>query len=103
MSEVAESEAKPDFDHKARVEVLNLKTNREVKFDVPWTYTLQQVWKASYGEFDPPEQPGQQDKFQCEKAGADLTPYLGLTLREAHERHICVNRKYQIVGGTGGA
>lgn len=90
-------------DKETRVEVLNLKTNREVKFDVPWTLTLQQVWDQSLQEFVPHEHRDAQDKFQCQHKGVDLTPYLHLTVRQAVDQHICEDRKYQIVGGTGGA
>lgn len=87
----------------AQVEVLNTKTNKEAKFKVPWSTTLQAVWDKSYSEFKPPEQKDPKDGFQCQKGGTSLTPYLGLTLKQAREQHVCVDRKYQIVGGTGGA
>jgi hypothetical protein len=103
MTDVAEDHEVIDFAKETRVEVLNTKTNREVVFDVPWTTTLQVVWDSSYGKFQPPEHKDADDKFQCQHAGADLTPYLGLTLKQAQEQHICPARKYQIVGGTGGA
>ena len=103
MADIEIADEKIDFAKEARVEVLNTKTNREAKFDVPWTATLQTVWNESYTKFHPPEHKDAADKFQCQQGGVDLTPHLALTLRQAHEQHICVARKYQIVGGTGGA
>ncbi len=103
QTEISTEEQVPGHDNEVEVEVLNTKSNREVKFEALWTSTLQQVWDAAYREFHPPEQRDPQDKFQCQKAGVDLTPYLGLTVRQAHDQHICTNRHYQIVGGTGGA
>lgn len=103
MVEVVDGNEPVDFAKQTRVEVLNTKTNREATFEVSWTTTLQAVWDASYGKFNPAEHKDADDKFQCQHAGADLTPYLGLTLRQTQEQHICPARKYQIVGGTGGA
>lgn len=103
MTDIDIADEKIDFAEETHVEVLNTKTNREARFDVPWTATLQTVWNQSYAKFRPPEQKDAADKLQCQKDGVDLTPYLSLTLRQAHEQHICTDRKLQIVGGTGGA
>lgn len=84
------------------VQVTSLRTNRKAKFKMPNSQTLQQVWDAAYGNFQPAEQKAGDDKFQCEK-GTDLSAYLNLTLEAAHQQHICQNRHFEIIGGTGGA
>lgn len=103
MTDIHIANEKIDLAKETRVEVLNTKTNREARFDMPWTATLETVWNESYTKFRPAEQKDPADKFQCQNSGVDLTPHLSLTLRQAHEQHICPNRKFQIVGGTGGA
>jgi len=82
------------------VEVTYLKTNKEVRFHVEWTNTLQFVWDKAYDELH--EKKVADDKFECSD-GNLLTAYLDDTLEQLREKKICVDRKYQIHGPTGGA
>lgn len=82
------------------VEVLDLNTNREVKFHVSWTMTLQQVWDKAYEELK--EGRRERDQLEC-RDGHSLSTYLSQTLEQLRQQHICPARKYQIRGETGGA
>ena len=96
-----DSELGEDPDRGPAVEVLHINSVEKVKFHVPWTTVLNEVWTKAYSELDEQRQPG--DKFQCRRNAVDLTPHLGLTLKELREKGICPSRKFQIAGETGGA
>lgn len=82
------------------VEVVNLNTNDEVKFHADWADTVGQVWTRAYEELK--EARGERDQFECQD-GTPLMEHLNLTLRELQDRHLCIGRKFQIRGETGGA
>lgn len=82
------------------VQVLDSNTNREVKFHMQWTDTLQAVWDRAYTELGEAKVEG--DEFSCQD-GPVLTAHLSLTLAEARDRHICPARKFAIMRPTGGA
>ena len=83
-----------------RVTVTYVNTSETKEFRMPRTATLREVFDKAYDVLG--EKPAPGDQFSC-KGGKDLTPYLNLTLEEAHRQGICPNRHYQIVGQTGGA
>jgi hypothetical protein len=82
------------------VHVLYLKTNDETTFHVHWNNTLQQVWDQAYSELGEAKQNG--DTLECQD-GTKLDSYLGQTLEQLRDQHICVARKFQIRGPAGGA
>ena len=82
------------------VHVLYLKTNDDTTFHVHWNTTLQQVWDQAYTELREAKQPG--DTLECEN-GTKLGSYLGQTLEQLRDQKICVDRKFQIRGPSGGA
>lgn len=83
-----------------RVTVTYVNTSETQDFRMPRTATLQAVFERAYEILG--EKPAPGDQFSC-KDGKDLTPYLNLTLEQAHQQGICRARHYQIVGQTGGA
>lgn len=82
------------------VEVMDLNTNREVKFHAAWEDKIEQIWAQAYAELGEAKRPN--DRFECAN-GTPLAPYLSLTLREFHDQHICQGNHFQIRGETGGA
>lgn len=82
------------------VEVENLKTSDSIKFHMPWSATLQEVWTEAYTQLD--EAKGPADELQC-RDGVSLMGYLPQTLAQLRDQQICPNRKFQIRGATGGA
>lgn len=93
------AEGKHD-ERRLKVFVKSLKTNESVDFEVSEHTTLRQVWDEACEKLQEPRQPG--DTFRCANGG-DLSPDLNATLAQLKERHICVNRHFEIRGGSGGA
>lgn len=69
-------------------------------FQFPWTGTLQELWDAAYVKLEEGKKPGDE---LLNKDGASLSQYLSLTLREAHDRHLCPGFAFIIKSETGGA
>lgn len=82
------------------VEVENLKTNDTKKFHMPWTATVADVWAKAYDELGEARSEG--DQFQCTD-GTSLSHRLSATLEQLREEKLCLGRKFQIRGPTGGA
>jgi multidrug resistance efflux pump len=71
-----------------------------VDFHTPWETKLNAAWNTANELLKEPRKPT--DRLQTSE-GADLMPYLELTLHELKERKIITSLKFQIVGPTGGA
>lgn len=104
---MAKDEPKPDGDKPEKpdtggpiVEVEDLHTNEDVKFNAEWTDTVQQIWDRAYAQLG--ETRKDTDVFECQD-GHSLMGSLSLTLEQLRDQHVCRNRKFQIRGGTGGA
>ena len=89
-------------DHGGRplAHVDDLNTNEEVQFHASWDDTLARVWDRAYSELGEARRPN--DVLECD-GGQPLAQYLGLTLAQLRDQHICPNRKFAIRGETGGA
>lgn len=86
--------------HEPRVEFEDVNALRTVDFRTPWDTKLAAAWTEADTLLEEPRKPT--DRLQTPE-GADLTPFLQLTLRELKERKIITALKFQIVGPTGGA
>lgn len=86
--------------HTVEVHVKSLITAEEVAFPAEWTSTLQWVWDEAYLKLEEKHRDG--DTFRCQ-GGTDLMPFLGLTLAQAQEQHLCEGRHFEIRGPSGGA
>jgi hypothetical protein len=87
-------------EHGPEVEVVDLKTNAEVRFRALWSDTLKSLWDRAYSELKEARRDG--DTLECQD-GTVLTQYLTNTLEELRDKKICHGRKLQIKGPTGGA
>ena len=97
------AKTKPDQNDDAkgpRVTVEHINSLQEVKFHEAWDNTIQHLWDHAYIELHEPRRP--QDRLQTED-GKDLTPYLGITLKNLHDDIGIKTHKFQIIGPTGGA
>lgn len=109
MKNPAENQApasqKPDNDGpngQPEVEFLDLNTNRDYRFHVRWSDTLQSAMDTAYAKIG--EARTDEDKLLCgDKEGASLMGYLGLTFEQLREQKICLGRKYKLRRKTGGA
>lgn len=91
------AEARPD---EVKVEFEDVNAVETVDFRTSLATTLNAAWDEAATLLGEPRKPT--DRLQT-PGGADLMPYLGLTLRELKERKIVHAFKFQIVGPTGGA
>jgi hypothetical protein len=82
------------------IHVTDLNTNRTAKFHADWGDKLEQIWTQAYFELGEARRPN--DQLECAD-GTALAPYLSLTLRRFHDKHICHGNHFQIRGETGGA
>jgi hypothetical protein len=82
-----------------RVFFEDMNTNDDTHFRTPWNTTLSAAWDEAATKLEPRTS---EQRLQT-PGGVNLTPYLGLTLRELKERQIVAAFKFQIVGPTGGA
>ena len=85
-----------------KVHVRHIGELEKASFEVQPTITLQVLWDRSYKELG--IQKKDRDVFQAPHKGnpIDLTPYIGLTLAEAHRKDLCKDH-FEIAAGTGGA
>lgn len=95
-------EAKQHGDRTVEVHVKSLKNNETTSFKVSEETTVGQVWDEAIDpdHLDEERQPG--DTFRCAD-GHDLTHELDLTMAQLQEQHVCMNRHFEIRGGSGGA
>lgn len=100
MSNMHEAEQADRKNDEVRVSFIYLNTNEEVEFFVPSNETLNVTWNLAYEKLEEAKKDG--DMLECQD-GADLTPYLNISLYDLHAKHVCVNRKFQIRCKTGGA
>ena len=82
------------------VQVKSLITGETKRFPANWDWTLQRVWDQAYEKLEEKKRTG--DSFRCHD-GTDMTPFLGLTLTQAREQHVCPDRHFEIRGPSGGA
>lgn len=75
----------------------------KVDFKMPEQVTLLDVWNEAYVELDIAKQ--DRDLFQAKDGNGsiDLTPHLGMSLKQAADAGIAKSRQFEIVAGTGGA
>jgi len=84
------------------VEFLDLNTNREYRFHVRWSDTLQSAMDTAYTKIG--EARTDEDKLLCgDKEGASLMAYLAYTFEKLRDQKICPGRKYKLRRKTGGA
>ncbi|MFB6465012.1 hypothetical protein [Bradyrhizobium tunisiense] len=96
-------EAKEEIDKAKKeplVEFEDVNSLDTATFHTPWHTTLTSAWDEAVNLLEEPRKPT--DRLQSH-SGTDLTPYLGLTLRELIDKKIVKALKFQIVGPTGGA
>jgi len=82
------------------VEFVYLNNNDETRFHAHWTDTLQELWDRAYDELGESRRDG--DEIECQ-SGESLMQYLGSSLEELRDRHLCAGHKFQIKCETGGA
>jgi hypothetical protein len=84
------------------VEFLDLNTNREYRFHVRWSDTLQSALDTAYTKIR--EARTDEDKLLCgDNEGASLMAYLAFTFEKLRDEKICPDRKYKLRRKTGGA
>jgi hypothetical protein len=101
MSNANEEKQPPADEHgKKIVRFEHVNSLNEVKVVANDHDTLSMLWEVAYGELKEPHRPD--DRLQTDD-GADLTPYLGLTLTQLRDQQGIKSHKFEIVGPTGGA
>jgi len=84
------------------VEFLDLNTNRDYRFHVLWSETLQSALDTAYTKIG--EARTDEDKLLCgDKEGTSLMAYLAFTFEKLRDQKICPGRKYKLRRKTGGA
>jgi len=73
---------------------------QEVKIHANKEATLDELWNEAHAQLGEPRRP--EDRLQTDE-GVDVSPYLGLTLKQLRDEHGIKTHKFDIVGPTGGA
>lgn len=87
-------------EHAVEVKVSYPNSLETVSFRFEWGGTLQQLWDMAYEELKEGRKPGDE---LLNDGGVSMAPYLGLTLLDAHDRHLCPGFIFVIKSETGGA
>jgi hypothetical protein len=100
--EHAEAEIEEAERDRVEVHVVHVNDVQKTHFKESVKKTLQQVWDRSYKELEIEKKP--KDIFQTDdKKPKSLMPYLGLTLKDAHEQKVITDYRFGIVSESGGA
>lgn len=99
MTELADTEDRPEHGELLRLSVLDLNTNEIARFAVPGGVTLQRAWDMAYDELG--ETRRESDILES-RSGQPLTSHLDQTMRHVEE-HVVPDLKFQIHGEQGGA
>lgn len=86
-----------------QVHVRHVGELESVNFKISEEATLSDVWAAAYSELKIAKE--ERDSFQGKNGNeaSDLTPHLGMTVRQAQADGVVKTLHFEIVAGTGGA